>query len=439
MRIGIDISTILNHGSDIGAGRYIFNLLKNLFAIDKDDTFVLTGRYILDDYLPLLEEIKRNYIEAVSGKEDGLSGKNGINTGKHVKLEFKLFKTTQKKLDMWNRLRLPAIETLGFAADIFHCPDFMICPTFNKKIILTINDLAFIRFPHFNFEWFVKKYTKEVKRNAAVAKKIIAISGSTKNDIVKFFNTDPAKIDVTHLAADNSFKKLAPDEYDRSVLEKYKIDGKYILSVGTIEPRKNYVTLIRAFNLLKGGKGAASGNTAYALRSNGAKASKNKTKLKDPMAPGFDYKLVIVGRTGWKSEAAYAEYENSPYKKDIIFVGRSTDNELVHLYNMAQLFVYPSKFEGFGLPVVEAMQCGLAVCASSSSSIPELMDYKNTLFNPADEEDIAAKILMVLRDENLRKKLGLKSLENAKRFSWRKTAVQTLDIYRKVYDLKVQR
>jgi glycosyltransferase involved in cell wall biosynthesis len=409
MRIGIDISTVLNHGSDIGAGRYIFNLLKNLFAIDKEDTFVLTGRYITDDYLHLVEELKKSYTASA-----------GCTQGKTAKLEFKLFKTTQKKLDMWNRLRLPAIETLGFAADILHCPDFIICPTFNKKVILTINDLAFIRFPHFNFEWFIKKYTKEVKRNAGVAQKIIAISESTKNDIVKFFNTDPVKIDVTHLAADDSFRKLGHDEYDRSVLEKYKINGKYILSVGTIEPRKNYVTLIRAFNLLKEGKKSVSA----------VKAKKPKEKMSD-----FDFKLVIVGRTGWKSEAAYEEYENSPYKEDIIFVGRSTDDELVHLYNMAQLFVYPSKFEGFGLPVVEAMQCGLAVCASSSSSIPELIDYKNTLFNPADEEDIAAKIMMVLGDENLRKELGAKSLENAKRFSWRKTAVQTLDIYRKVYGL----
>ncbi|MBN1298620.1 MAG: glycosyltransferase family 4 protein, partial [Actinobacteria bacterium] len=320
--------------------------------------------------------------------------------------------------DAWNRLKLPAIELKGFKADILHCPDFMIPPTLNKKIVLTINDLAFIRFPHFNFEWFVKKYSREVKRNAKIARGIIAISNSTKNDIVSFFKTDPQKISVTHLAADDSFKKLGPGECDRSILEKYKIEGKYILSVGTIEPRKNYVTLIKAFNLLKGGDkpGTVSG-------------IKSSIKKK----PDFDYKLVIVGRTGWKSEAAYAEYESSPYKKDIIFVGRSTDDELVHLYNMAQLFVYPSKFEGFGLPVVEAMQCGLAVCASSSSSIPELMDYKNTLFNPADEKDIAAKILMVLRDENLRKELGEKSLENAKRFSWRKTAELTLGIYKKVY------
>ncbi|MBM3700772.1 MAG: glycosyltransferase family 4 protein [Actinobacteria bacterium] len=405
MRIGIDISTVLNHGSDIGAGRYIFNLLKNLFAIDYEDTFVLTGRYISDDYLPLVEELKNIYAASAEQEQD-----------RKTKLEFKLFKTTQKKLDAWNRLRLPAIETLGFAADILHCPDFMICPTFNKKIILTINDLAFIRFTHFNFDWFIKKYTKEVKRNSEAAKRIIAISQSTKNDIVKFFNTDPEKIDVTHLAADASFRKLSPDQYDRSILEKYKIKGSYILSVGTIEPRKNYVTLIRAFNLLKSG------------------SDRGPSHFK-----GTVPKLVIVGRTGWKSEAAYTEYENSIYKKDIIFVGRSTDDELVHLYNMAELFVYPSKFEGFGLPVVEAMQCGLAVCASSSSSIPELMDYKNTLFNPADEEDIAAKIMMVLGNENLRSELGAKSLENAKRFSWRKTAAQTLDIYRKVYDLKVKR
>ncbi|MCL4418036.1 MAG: glycosyltransferase family 4 protein [Actinobacteria bacterium] len=413
MHIGIDISTILNHGNDIGSGRYIFNLLKNLFIIDRTDTFILTGRYAADEYLPLLDEIKKDYIQAGTTRKNKDAEKllkdNAINddsahnafSGEQLKnLQFKLFKTTPKKLSIWNKLYFPPIEMFGFKADIFHCPDFLIPPTFNKKIILTVNDLAFVRFPHFNFEWFVKKYTKEVKRNASVAKRIIAISESTKNDIVEFFNINENKIDVTYLAADEAFRKLGPDEIDYNLKSKFKIKNKFILSVGTIEPRKNYVTLIRAFNILKDN------------------------------LPEFEYQLVIAGRTGWKSEAAYEEFGNSPYKEDIIFTGRIPDKELIHLYNMAELFVYPSIFEGFGLPVVEAMQCGLPVAASCNSSIPELIDYKRTLFNPADEQDIAAKILMILSDDILKKELSVKSIKNAERFSWRKTAEKTLEIYR---------
>ncbi len=397
MRIGIDISTVLNHGNDIGAGRYIFNLIKNLFIIDRADTFVLTARYVTDEYFSLIEEIKYDYVNTAPS----IAGLKN--------LEFKLFKTTQKKLDTWNRFGFPPIELRGFRADILHCPDFMIPPTINKNIVLTINDLAFIRFPQFNFEWFVKKYAKEVKRNAYTAKRIIAISGSTKNDIVEFFNINENKIHVTHLAADNIFRKLEPVGIDNNIPLKFGIPGKYILSVGTIEPRKNYATLIRAFNLMK-----------------------SRLKHNDTANPHFDYSLVIVGRTGWKSEAAYEEYNRSPYKNNIIFVGRITDNELVQLYNQAELFVYPSIFEGFGLPVVEAMQCGLPVCASNTSSIPELVDDKKTLFNPADEEDIAAKVLIILKDDNIKKELSIKSLKNSHRFTWKKTAERTLEIYREV-------
>ncbi|MGZ8887533.1 MAG: hypothetical protein ACXW1A_04635, partial [Nitrososphaeraceae archaeon] len=153
MRIGIDISTLLNHGRDIGAGRYIFNLVKSLLAastatvsFQEPVTFVLTARYITDEYMSVIEEFIK------------------LKTGNH-KLELKLFKISQKKLDCWNRLRFPPIELLGFKADLLHCPDFLIPTTLNKNIVLTIHDLAFIRFPQFNFDWFIKKYTKEVTKN----------------------------------------------------------------------------------------------------------------------------------------------------------------------------------------------------------------------------------------------------------------------------------
>jgi len=393
MRIGIDISTVLNHGKDIGSGRYIFNLIKNMLAIDREDTFVLTARYTTDEYLPIIDELKTYF----------KSGEIEEPEDKKSRLEFKLFRSGAKKLNIWDRLDFPPLEMCGFSAEILHCPDFLIPPTINKNIVLTIHDLAFIRFPHFNYDWFVKKYTKEVRRNSIRAKKIIAVSHSTKNDIVEFFKTDPSKIDVIYEAAEENFKKLNRDEINRSLIKKYKIIKKFILSVGTIEPRKNYVTLIKAFNLLK------SSDTDFA------------------------YQLVIIGRTGWMSEAAYAEYENSPYKKDIIFTGRIPDDELVHIYNMAEVFIYPSIFEGFGLPVIEALQCGLPVTASRTSSIPEIIEAKEFLFNPADQEDMAKKIKQILTASEVQKKeLSQKALKNASKFNWRRTAEKTLKVYKKL-------
>jgi len=418
MRIGIDISTLLNHGKDIGAGRYIFNLVKSLLTASAanshivkaagDDnfaetgqadtisyinsaatsqepvTYVLIARHITDEHMAVIEEFKK------------------LKTGS-CKLELKLFKTSQKKLDCWNRLRFPPIELLGFKADLLHCPDFLIPPTLNKNIVLTIHDLAFIRFPQFNFDWFIKKYTKEVTKNAQIAKRIIAVSYSTKNDIVDLFGINPEKVDVTHEAADEVFRKLIEGEKKYSLQKKYNISKKFILSVGTIEPRKNFETLIRAFNILK----------------------------KD----GFDIKLVIAGRMGWKSEATYEEKEKSPFKEDIIFTGRLTDDELVQFYNMAELFVYPSIFEGFGLPVLEAMQCGLPVVASNTSSIPEIVSDSVTrvfLVEVNNEREFSGKIKLILSDSRLREELSEKSIANAAKFSWDLTAEKTFSAYLKI-------
>jgi glycosyltransferase involved in cell wall biosynthesis len=391
MKIGIDISTILNHGTDIGSGRYIFNLIKNLLEIDHEDTFIFTGRYTTDENLSIIQELKTN------------------------KLEFKLFKTSQKKLDLWNRLRFPPIELLGFKADLLHCPDFLIPPTLNKNIVLTIHDLAFIRYPEFNFEWFIKKYTKEVARNAKNAKMILADSQSTKNDIIQFLKINPEKIKVVYLAADSIFKKLADSEKDKNLLKKYGVDKKYILSVGTIEPRKNYITLIKAFDILK---------------SKMLKSNNSNTYNSEEQSAGL--KLVIVGRTGWKSEPTYNELNNSPYKNDILFLGHIPDIDLVQIYNQAELFVYPSIFEGFGLPVVEAMKCGLPILASNSSSIVEIAPDKNFLVDPDNTEEFAEKIERILKDDKLKKELSEKSQKQSEKFNWIDTAKKVLEIYKKV-------
>jgi glycosyltransferase involved in cell wall biosynthesis len=391
MRIGIDISTLLNHGRDIGAGRYIFNLVKSLFTVSIPPassqgpaTFVLTARYVTDDNMSVIEEFKK------------------LITTRH-KLELKLFKTTQRNLDSWNRFRFPPIELIGFRADLLHCPDFLIPPTMNKNIVLTIHDLAFIRYPQFNFDWFVKKYTKEVAENARIAKRIIAVSNSTKNDIVDLLGINTEKVDVTHEAVDEFFRKLMESEKKYSLQKKYNISKKFILSVGTIEPRKNFGTLIRAFNMLK--------------------------------KSGPDIQLVIAGRTGWKSEATYEEKEKSPFKKDIIFTGRLADDELVQFYNMAELFVYPSFFEGFGLPVLEAMQCGLPVLASNTSSIPEIISdtlSRTFLVEPTNDRDFSEKIKIILNNSSIRKELSEKSVTNAARFHWDLTAEKTFNTYLKV-------
>jgi glycosyltransferase involved in cell wall biosynthesis len=381
LRIGIDISTLLNHGPDIGAGRYILNLLINLLKIDKKNTYIFTGRYITEEHIRNIYDIKKSFEKS--------------------SIELKLHKTSQKKLDLWDRFRFPPIELLGFKADVFHCPDYLIPPTLNKNIVLSIHDLAFIRFPEFNFDWFIKKYTREVRRNANISKKIITHSKSTKNDIVNFFRIDRGKVAVAYLAADKIFKNLAANKIDKNIPKKYSITKKYILSVGTVEPRKNFITLIRVFNKLKQKK------------------------------ESFDYQLVIAGRTGWKSEATYSERDSSPFRQDILFIGRVPDSDLVQIYNQAELFVYPSLLEGFGLPALEAMSCGLPVVAFDNSSLKEVIGDSGILIPPGHDTEMEKQILYVLKNRKIKNVLKRKSIIRSNRFSWRKTAEKTLNIYHK--------
>lgn len=383
MKIGIDISTVLNFGTNVGSGRYIINLLSELLSLNEDNknTFILTGRYITETNLNHILSLKKGYPD--------------------TKIDLKLFKTSQEKLDKWDRTGFPPIEFKGFKADVLHCPDYLIPPTFNKNIILTIHDLSFYRFPEFNFEWFNNKYRKIVLKNAQRAKKIIADSHSTSEDIINLMNINPEKIEVIYMAADKKFRKLNPGELKKNVSEKYGISKNFILSVGTIEPRKNFKTLILAFNLFK-------------------------KSFKDSK----DYNLVIAGKTGWKSEETFEELKKSTYRNEIIFTGEVTDDDLLQLYNQASLFVYSSIFEGFGLPVLEAMSCGLPVIATSTSSIPEIYPNTDFLLSPFDEQEMAQKINLVLTDEKIRNNLIKFSIENAKKFNWEKTAVETMKVYR---------
>ena len=381
MRIAIDISTVLNFGTDIGSARYILNLVKNLLTIDKENTYILFGRILSDENIWVLENLKKEFPDAC--------------------FQTRLFRTTSQKIKIWDRFSFPPLDLIGLKADVFHFPDYLLAPLISKNTVLTIHDMSFYSVPQFNFDWFVKKYQKIVRENARKAKVIIADSISTKNDIIRHLGIRSDKIFAVHLGAEESFKKLDKANVDKDMLGKMGVHKKFILSVGTIEPRKNYVTLIKTFDQIR------------------------KTA---------DISCVICGKTGWKSEATYAAHQESPFKEDIKFIGSVSDTELLQLYNQAELLFYPSYFEGFGLPVVEAMACGLPVVASNTSSIVELIPDKDLLFDPEDSPGFTEKILAILKDETLKDALSIKSIENARLFRFEKTARQTLQAYQKALD-----
>ncbi|WP_373529566.1 glycosyltransferase family 4 protein [Nostoc sp.] len=285
--------------------------------------------------------------------------------------------------------------------DILHGTNYSVYPCNNSLKVMNIYDLTFIKYPNY-INSVVETYTQRVKRCLQWTDLVLTISESSKKDIVEYLKVDPGKIYVTPLASRYYPNYLSEEITQR--LEKqanYDFSKPYLLFVSTIEPRKNINTIITAFNFLK-----------------------EKYKI--------EHQLVLIGKKGWNYEPIFAAIENSPWKNQIHHLDYLS-NELVALfYSKADIFVYPSHYEGFGLPVLEAMMLGAPVVASNTSSIPEVTGDAAILIDPNDPIQLAEAIIKVISDSYLRQKLVNKGKERAKLFSWEKTAKETLKAYRTI-------
>lgn len=232
------------------------------------------------------------------------------------------------------------------------------------------------------------------------AYKIITISENTKEDIIKYFQVAPEKIKVIYLAAKNIYRLLSKNqEEEEKILKKYNLTDKFILFVGTLEPRKNIITLVEAY---------------YDL------IHKNEFK---------SGKLVLVGKKGWFFEEIFNKVKELNLDDWVVFTGYIPDEEIVYLYNLAVCFVYPSIYEGFGLPVVEAMSCGCPTITSNTSSLPEVAGEAAILINPKDKKEITAAMEKILLSSELRIKMSQSGIIQAKKFSWEKTTEEIRSLY----------
>jgi glycosyltransferase involved in cell wall biosynthesis len=238
--------------------------------------------------------------------------------------------------------------------------------------------------------------------SARKASKIIAISENTKKDIIDYFGIDEEKIRVIYLGVDRQFSPQ-PDMDEVGVLSKYNLPSGYILSVGTLEPRKNLIRLINAYKMV-----ASSG---------------------EPVP-----KLVIVGGQGWGDEELGKVVRESGLIDLVILTGYVPDEDLPALYRNTTVFVYPSLYEGFGLPPLEAMACGTPVITSNVSSLPEVVGDAAILIDPYNTTEIAQAIASVLKDKELRERLRMNGLARSNLFSWDKTARETLKLYQEVIE-----
>lgn len=283
-------------------------------------------------------------------------------------------------------------------------PPFAPCP-----VVATIHDLSFEHLPQTFKRRSRMQLRLTVRRTARVAAGLLVPSEHTRQDIIETYKVAPERISVTPLAASPIFRPIQDPNELNLVRERYGLDGDYVLAVGSIQPRKNLITLISAYSALRRRR------------------------------PGVNLpKLALVGKRAWLYDETLREIEKHRLNDRVILTGYVPESDLPALYTGAVCFVYPSYFEGFGLPPLEAMQCGTPVIVGDRTSLPEVVGTSGILVDPFDVDGLAKALARVLDDTNLRDELRVKGFERARRFSWRETARLTLKAYEKAIGGKIR-
>jgi len=277
-----------------------------------------------------------------------------------------------------------------YKADIFLSPDGWLSLKTSVKSLPVMHDINFFHFPGFIPLQVRSYYNYFIPRFVRKASRIATVSEFSKKDISDYFHYDTAKIDVVHNAASDRFSPISTEE-QFAVRQKFTGGCPYFLFTGLIHPRKNIAGLIRAFD--------------------GFKASS-----------GSNVKLFLAGSLKWKNSDVRSAFSGSPYKADIIFAGRIPDADLRKITASALAMVYVSFFEGFGLPVIEAMNCDVPVIASETSSLPEVGGDAVYYVDPYSTESIKNAMLALYKDDKFRNDLIIRGRVNRQRFSWKKTA-----------------
>ena len=292
-----------------------------------------------------------------------------------------------------------SMDRLVPGAELFHATEHLLLPLKNIPTVLTVHDLVFERYPQYHKIWNYTFLRSAMPLFCQRATAIIAISEATKADLQALYGLDPAKITVIPEAAAARFGPQ-PTERVEAARRRYGLPPRYILSVGTIEPRKNLTRLVDACRPI--------------------------------LEMGLSDGLVIVGSKGWLYEGFFEHLEKLPWRDKVILPGFVADEDLPAVYCGALVTVQPSLWEGFGLPVLEAMACGCPVCASNISSLPEVGGDAVRYFDPTHTEEISSVLADVLRDAELRREMRQRGLARSAAFSWRHTAERTVALYEQV-------
>jgi len=367
MKIAIDVREAVR-SKRTGKGWYAFQMIKHLLALDKDSSGT---SYILYTDQPYPDFEQHENVEMRHFPPSTL--------GWHLKVLRDVKKTRP---------------------NIYFAPSSFIVPALAPKwlkVVITVHDLVAWLFPgnHNMKATFIERLTlpQALKKGAYVT----TVSQNTKKDLTRIFKTKSENIEVIPCAASEVFRPFSSEAIQKFRQEK-KLPKKYILAVGTLEPRKNMITLIKCMNQIPAG-----------------------------------VSLYIIGGKGWQYEKIFDEVRKNNLKDRVKFLGYVEENELPLYYNAATCFVFPSLYEGFGIPPLEAMQCGCPVVCSNTSSLPEVVGESALLVDPQSEEAMAEAIRSILSDEKLAGDLREKGLTQAKKFSWEKSAESLREMFKRIY------
>ena len=364
----VDVSAAVHHRA--GLGRYGDSLVRELSGM-------------IPDRLALFYNQERG-VEPLRGLEQLPS--RTVSLG---------YKPWRMAVWMGQLARLP-FNRLVPGASLFHATEHLLMPLWGVPTVLTIHDLIPQLLPQHHkplnrwyLNWTMPLYCRR-------ANHIIAVSEATRRDLLATYHLPPEKVSVIHEAASPRFRPQ-PESAQVRVRKMYGLPEEYLLYVGTIEPRKNLERLLEAWTPLR--------------------------------RSGECPPLVIVGKRGWLSDSFYAALEASPVHEDIILTGYVQDADLPVIYGAATAFVWPSLYEGFGLPPLEAMACGTPVVCANASSMPEVVGDAALLFDPQDSDALKATMRQIVADADLRVELRERGLVRSSKFSWSRAAAETLAVY----------
>ena len=384
MRIAIDYTAATRQAA--GIGNYVRSLVDAMLAQDDTNQYTLltSGRPPRERPFPSAENVR---------------GRSLIIPDRYLNV-------------LWYRWRLPISATFFTGqVDIYHGPDFVL-PPLNGKLrkVVTVHDLAFLEHPEYAVPELAAYLKKVVPEAVEAADVVASVSQTTRQTLIEHFQTPLEKITLVPNGIRAYFRRITDPVLLEATRHKFGLKSPLVLGVGTQEPRKNHLGLIKAFH-----KAVSTGNKST--------------------RPAM---LALAGGSGWLYEETEQIVAELKLEKKVRFLGRVSDLELMMLYSLADVFVFPSFYEGFGVPPLEAMACGTPVITSNTSSLPEVVDDAAIMINPHKIHEIASAINRVVENKQLQEDLRQKGYTRAAHFTWVRSAQKMLSIYQQLYEGKTQ-